>query len=250
MKHTLRLKILAGFGLLIAMLFLAGTISIIEFTRLSRSVNSLINNNYKTINAARSMLEALEREDSGILLLILGQWKEGRILLESSDSAFAVSLDIAMNNITEPNEEEYVQRVRDQYRMYRSAWERPIVDTGKEGNINWYQEHVHQYFLNVKAAVDDLMTLNQVSMYREATLLREKSKRAIMPGIVSIAAALLFLFLFNFFISRYFVQPLVRLKNAVQEYHPSDNFLQADISSRDEIKMLENEINQLIKRLS
>jgi nitrate/nitrite-specific signal transduction histidine kinase len=250
MRHKLRLKILAGFGLLIAMLFLAGTISIIEFTRISRSVNSLINDNYKTINATKTMLEALEREDSGILLLILGQWKEGRSLLESSDSVFNASLDIARNNITEHNENEYVRNISHYYQVYRAAWERPIVDTDKQGNINWYQHDVHRYFLEVKNAVDELMTLNQSSMYNEASLLREKAKRAIMPGIISIAAALIFSLLLNFFISRYFVSPIVRLKDAVQDYNPSDTFLQVDISSEDEIKMLEDEINQLIRRLS
>ncbi|MBN1131694.1 MAG: MCP four helix bundle domain-containing protein [Bacteroidales bacterium] len=250
MKRKLKYKILGGFGLLIAMLILAGTVSIIEFMKLSKDVNALIEDNYKTILAAKSMLEALEREDSGILLLLLGQWDDGRIILDSADNKFMTALDNAGKNITEPREDIYIEKIRESYQIYHSKWQRPIVDTDKQGDINWYEQDMHKSFLEVKSAVNDLMILNQTSMYKEASLLKEKSRRAIMPGIVSIVAALVFSIILNYFITKNFISPLNQMVDAVREVGPGNKVMKTDISSEDELKLLENEINKLINRLS
>ena len=64
----LREKILSGFLLLTMMLVVAGVWSIHELTAVGTSVQSILNDNYKSINAGKMMIEALEREDSAVLL--------------------------------------------------------------------------------------------------------------------------------------------------------------------------------------
>jgi HAMP domain-containing protein len=250
MFKKLKFKILAGFGLLIGMLILAGTVSILEFARLSRSVNSLLEDNYKTIKASKSMLEALEREDSGILLLILGQREVGQNILRSSDSLFDAAFNIARDNVTEPHEDEYIGEVSHDYSLFKSDWEHLLVDVKKEASMGWYNDTIHRDFLEVKNAVNELMTLNQNGMYNMASQLKEKSHRALMPGIVSIIAAVVFSLLLNFFISRYFVSPIIQLVEALQNHNIASRSLNVNIISKDEIKMLENEINGLIRRIS
>ena len=71
-----------------------------------------------------------------------------------------------------------------------------------------------------------------------------------MPGIVAIIAALIFSIVLNFFITRYFVRPISELAEAVNKYKEGENRLQANITSDDEIKFLEQAINDLIQRSS
>lgn len=234
--------------LLTAMLAVAGTISIIEFRWLSNSVHGLIQDNYKSIEASKTMIEALEREDSGILLLMLGDWEEGRLIMESAEDLFLSAFETAKNNLTETNEAEYIGKIDGAYQSYKSSWERPIVDTDKQGNITWYRDDIHEKFLDAKSAVNELMSLNQSKMYHEASVLREQSKRALMPGIVSIIAALVFSLILNFFITRYFVNPISELAEAVNEYREGDNKLRSNITSNDEIKDLEEAINNMLQR--
>ncbi|RCW38362.1 MCP four helix bundle domain-containing protein [Marinilabilia salmonicolor] len=248
MKKTLKLKIFASFMLLIAMLAIAGAISILEFRWLSNSVHGLIEDNYKSIEASKKMAEALEREDSGILLLMLGEWEEGRDIIESADRSFQAAFKVAKNNLTEDEEEKYIKDIEEAYRIYKSSWQRPIVDTDKQGDIAWYKDDIHKKFADTKSAVNELMSLNQSSMYNEVSELKEKSKRAIMPGIVSIIAALVFSIILNFFITKYFVNPISELAHAVNSYRDGDKSLRVDISSNDEIKKLENAINDLLHR--
>ena len=72
--------------------------------------------------------------------------------------------------------------------MYKKLWERPIVDTGKEGDIIWYFEDVHHVFLSVKYAVNELINLNDRMMFETATELKNRSQRSIIPGIVAIVS--------------------------------------------------------------
>jgi HAMP domain-containing protein len=249
MKNTLKLKILAGFGLLVAMLTVAGAISIYEFSRMSKSLNAVIEDNYKTIKAAKVMLEALEREDSGILMLILGEWEEGRDIMRTADSAFVAAFIVAENNLTEVNEAEYVRAIEQGYAKYKAMWERPVVGTDREGNVEWYRNEIHREFLLTKAAVNALMELNQKSLYSEATQLEARSRRAMMPGIVAILSAIIFSLIFNFFMTRYLVAPLRELSTAMQRYNFQSPELRVNVRSNDEIRMLADELNHLLRRV-
>ncbi|MBU1013760.1 MAG: hypothetical protein KKG99_12210 [Bacteroidetes bacterium] len=244
----IKFKILSGFILIIMMLVIAGIVSIYEFSRLSKSVTALIDDNYKTIEASKTMLEALEREDSGILLLLSGHWKKGREILDSADSLFLAAFNIAKNNITETNEDKYIEQIDQSYLRFKERWEPPIVGTAKENSIDWYFTDLHNYFLAAKNDVRALMILNQESMYQESTKLKEKARRAIMPGIVAIIASLVFLVMFNFFISRYYVKPIVDIIQSLKRHTSQTQSFEAGIVTKDEFKELEKEIQSLIYR--
>ncbi len=250
MKKNLKLKILAGFMMLVALLVAAGAVSIIEFLKLGRSVTALIDDNYKTIEASKSMLEALEREDSGILLVLLDEVDTGREIILTADSIFIASYNVAKNNITEVNEDAHILKIDSLYGQYKSKWRQHFNSLQNQGGIEVYHKDIHNSFLNVKSAVNDLMSLNQRSMFAEATMLKEKSHRAIMPGIVAIIGGLVFSLLLSFFISKYFVSPISEIAEAVKNFTTRDKTLRTNIRSNDEIKKLETEINSLIFRLT
>lgn len=245
----IKFKILSGFILIIMMLVIAGLVSVYEFSRLSKSVTALIDDNYKTIEASKTMLEALEREDSGILLLLSGHWKTGREILDSADSLFLAAFYIAKNNITENNEDDYIEQINQSYLKFKERWEPPIVGTTKENSIDWYFADLHDYFLAAKNDVRALMILNQNSMYQESTKLKEKAHRAIMPGIIAIIASLVFMVMFNFLISRYYVKPIVDIIRTLKTHTSQSQSFDAGIVTNDEFKELEKEIQNLIYRI-
>jgi methyl-accepting chemotaxis protein len=249
MKKSLKLKIYLSFLLLIAMLAVAGVVSIHEFRKLSDNLQSLIEDNYKTIKAAKNMMEALEREDSGVLLLMIGEWEHGRAILDSADNSFKTAFDIVKNNITESGEDKHIIDIKNKYETYKKEWVLPIVGTSKQKDIIWYKSNIHQKFLDVKEAVNSLIILNEENMHDTASNIKNKAHRAIMPGIVSIISALVFSLMLSFFITRYFVHPIVQLVEAVKFYEPDQKLLSSNINSNDEIKQLEQAINNLLVRL-
>ncbi|UCF62782.1 MAG: MCP four helix bundle domain-containing protein, partial [bacterium] len=121
----LRIKILSGFLILALMLLIAGLWSIYELSTIGSSVQKILDDNYRSIHAAKIMKEALEREDSGILLLLLGKWEEGRAILTSADSLFNANLDLAFDNITIEGEQEQLKLIQSNYESYKNLWEKP-----------------------------------------------------------------------------------------------------------------------------
>jgi HAMP domain-containing protein len=250
MRNKLKLKILAGFMLLLSLLIVAGVISILEFINLSRSFNALIEDNYKSIEASRTMLEALERKDSGLLLTLLDQSDDGLKIIKSADSAFMYAFSIAVNNVTENDEDKLIEVIATRYDYFKNQVELATEVKSDADKMNFYHNEIYFAFLDVKHSVNELMVLNQNRMYEDASLLKEKSYRAIMPGIVAIIGAGLFSLMLSFFISKYFISPLSELAEAIRAFSRHDKQLNTNIRSEDEIKKIELEVNNLIARLT
>jgi hypothetical protein len=242
-----RTKILLGFLILAIMLAVAGAYSIYELTTISTSVQKLLDDNYRSINAAKQMIESLEREDSGVLLLLLGKWKEGRATIVDAHKNFKIAFDIADTNLTIPGEKDYIDKIRDSYENYRDNWDRPIVGTEYEGNLNWYFEKVHRDFTQVKKVVEDLMTINDNAMYETASILKNRAHQAIIPGIVAISAALVFVIIFNFFVNVYIVNPIISMIKSIERFLQKGEAIKLNIDTRDELHDLAASIANLTR---
>ena len=245
----LRLKILSGFLILSTMLFIAGIWSIHEGRSLGASVQRILDDNYRSIDAAKTMIVALEREDSGVLLLLSGKWEKGRSIIQSADRLFEHGFKIARGNVTIAGELGYVDEVESKYRTYKDMWLRPIVGTRHEADIDWYLEKLHQAFLDAKESVNALMALNQQAMYQTASELKNSAHRATMPGIVAIVAALAFAFIFNYFVNIYIVSPIIKMTKAIRKFIETREPITLEIETNDELRHLAVSIQDLAERL-
>ncbi len=241
---SLRIKIISGFLILAVMLFAAGALSIHELMHIGQSVQSLLDENYRSINAAKNMIEALEREDSGILLLISGGEEEGRPIIQEADQYFQDAFKVAQNNITIPGEAGYVEAILKAYELYRTHWQEAVAGA-KQGDLEWYYNLVHPAFSEAKKTVNQLMTLNDKTLYKTASALKNRARRSIMPGVIAIISALLFTAVFNFFINLYFIAPIKKLTSGIRNYMVTGERSGLRVSSRDEISDLAAAIEEL-----
>ncbi len=242
----IRTKIMLGFLILVGMLAIAGSISVYELKKIGSSVQSLLDDNYRSINAAKDMIEALEREDSGMLLLLSGKWKEGRDTIQSANKNFIQALEIAENNLTVKGEKAFVEQIQEDYKKYRKMWDQPIVGTIYENNLNWYLEDVHEAFKEVKASVQKLMSVNDKVMYETASGLKNRAHQAIMPGIIAILSALVFALLFNFFVNIYFVNPILSITHSIDDFLSSNKPVSLKVNTKDELADLAHSVSELV----
>jgi methyl-accepting chemotaxis protein len=241
----LRAKILIGFLILSSMLLIAGVWSIHELNTIGTSVQKFLDDNYRSVNAAKMMMEALEREDSATLLLLLGNWEEGRKIMDDADTLFQKGLQIAENNITEPDEAAFVELIRSQYNVYKDLLKKPIVGTNKEGNLRWYFQGIHTAFLDVRNSVEKLMALNDQAMYDTASDLKSRANRAIMPGIVAIVAAVFFSLMFSYLVNYYVVSPIIKITRGIEEFAKSGKPFDVKVETKDEIEELASAVYSL-----
>lgn len=245
----LRAKILSGFLILSAMLVVAGAWSIREVASMGGSVQRLLDDNYRSINAAKSMIEALEREDSGVLLLLLGSLDRGTSIIQAADRMFLDAFEIASHNITVRGEQAQIEEINAKYRAYKELWVRPVPGTRLEGDLNWYSEKVHIAFQDAKASVEKLMTMNDQMMYQIASELKGRSHRAIMPGVIAIIAALVFSLFFNFFVHIYVVNPIIGITKSIQKFIETREPFQFKVETRDEIAELASSLGNLLAHI-
>jgi methyl-accepting chemotaxis protein len=249
MLKSIKWKIFFGFLVLAFMLFVAGSITIYEFVGLTRTVNALLEHNYKTMQSAITMLESLEREDSGILLVLSGNDTSGVRMIHEGDSSFMIAYHDAIQYSQGPENERLVGEIRENYDQYRLSIS--LSDIGKISTtrVSWYSGQVYPVFVDLKSAIKALMIHNQDIIFSETNRLRDKSQRATMPGIIAIISALALTVIFTYFINKFFVRPLIKLTGIVENYKSTNDLIDADIQTQDELKRLETAIQDLIYRL-
>jgi methyl-accepting chemotaxis protein len=214
------------------------------------SVQKILDENYQSIFAAKMMKEALEREDSAILLLLHGKWKEGRSILFSADSLFESEFEFASNNITVAGEQERLDTINQKYSSYKKLWERPIVNTDKQKNLDWYSIEVHKSFVSVKESLNKLINLNDKMMYQTATDMENHANKAIMPGIVAIISALIFTFIFSYLVNYYIASPIIKITERIVMFKEKRLPFEVNIETKDEIQHLSEALSHLCASLN
>src|SRR5665811_1551273 len=114
MVWTLRKKIFIGYGITLGLMIVVLTWALVNLLHLGKASDAILEENYRSILAAENMVYAIERQDSAILLLLLGgyedqAWKQFR----DNESEFFLWLSRAKDNITIEGEERTVKTIQD-----------------------------------------------------------------------------------------------------------------------------------------
>ncbi len=237
----LKYKLLAGFFLINAMLIVAGVMSIIELTKMRTEAISIIDGNYKTLHGLNLMFMSVEEEDKAVLMLMLGQWETGRSILKKADSAFSANYKVSIQSTSENTA---LKQVQQQYLTMKHLWELPIVDTKKQGNINWYYNAFMPAYEKTIQQIEKAMEYSQKQLHAESKQLLENSHRALMPGIVAIISAILMSMLMYFFISRFFAKPIEKILEGVKKYNDTGKSFSVAVNTNDELNELAKEIKK------
>src|SRR5690554_3821229 len=111
------------------MLLAAAVMSMLEFRKMGDSVEGVLKNNFSSIEATKKMMDALEREDSGLLLCIIGNRVTGLQTITSSHAIIRIALGDAGKNITETDEPIHIAAIISTYAAYHAS---VLAITGEE----------------------------------------------------------------------------------------------------------------------
>lgn len=238
----IKYKLLSGFFLINAILVVAGVMSITELTQMRNTTIKIIDGNYNLLHQLNLMLKSVEKEDKAVLMLMLGQWEPGREIISKADSSFSKSYKVAQQNTSD---NEALQQIGKQYAIYKHIWELPIVDTKKEGNIEWYYKTYIPAYQNINELINQAMEFSEQKLHNESTQLINNYHQSLMPSIIAIISAILMSFLMYFFTTRFFSKPVENILKGVKDYNKTGKRISMDVNSNDEIRELVNEIKKL-----
>ena len=250
---TIKKKILAGYGVAFTLMSMVFAWSVINLVSLGTASNAILQENYRSILSAENMIDALERQDSSVLLLLMGDTLDGAAQFRENEALFLQWLGRARDNITIRGEDKLITSIESGYNTYRRQFFELITRPGpnRPGGepLRIYNESFLPVFLNVRETCIELRNLNEKTMYKASVTAGTIAERAIWSTVLVGTSALFIALIFSILLAERIVRPLKRVMEASQQLAGGDYKVQVPVDSRDELGRLAGEFNRMAARL-
>jgi NtrC-family two-component system sensor histidine kinase KinB len=230
-------------------LIVLGAIAITTIGQLGSSSERILKDNYRSVLAAQRMKEAIERMDSAALFITLGRREEGKQLAFRNRKVFEEELEVQLNNITEPGEQEASESLSARWRDYLASYESFLQETNFEVLKSRYFAELFPKFFAVKKGADEILTMNQDAMVRKSDEVHRFSRRLeTMITFAAILAALAGIIASTALTTR-IIRPLSVLTQTARRIKEGDLEVRARVEGSDEIALLAREFNTMTDSL-
>ncbi len=252
MIKTLKGKISLLYLGLVVLIAIVGTTATINLFELSKSIDSLMIANYKSINSATKMMEAIERQDSAVLIYINVDTQKGKNLFTVNNEEFLKWYNVNANNVTEEGESKMIDTVRVSYTDYVNMFldlQEIRSQQGIEKANEFYDKKMMPDFIHIKDVLKQLNVLNEKSMFRSKALATKNAENSMYLILGMSMLAIIGGFAVSRFLTHRFLMPITLLTNNMRSIKAGELNQQAIINSKDEIGELSAEFNNMTKRL-
>jgi len=244
----LRKKISLGFVVIGAILFLSSIIAIFEFNRIRHSVTDLMKDNINSINTSRMLLELTDEYNFMLL---------SSVIMDSTLNSTEVVYDDRF--------EKYIGSIKSQFASEAEiatadslsvAYKRYLAEISLASNImklsvserkEWYNNKLMPVYKNLRNYKRQLGLLTQGALAKNTAGLQEGFYRSIMPGIIAVAAGIILVLLFNYFINLYFISPILLISRGLKSYKEFNKSYTVQFDNDDELQDLNEEVRSLIE---
>jgi signal transduction histidine kinase len=242
----LRQKLSLGFGGLLLIILIIGIQSIIHLTQLGPAVDVILRENYRSVIACQEMKESLERTDSGILFVLLGEKEKGTELIQKNEVVFEKALQAELNNITLPEEGRKAHHLQDLFKRYQAILhEMQGMKTSANQQRDAYFSKLFPLFIQIKETADEILQMNQKNMSDANNLARRSAASAKRQMYMLLLAGMLVAVGFVLFTGRWILRPINRLIRSAEEIKQGNLELVVESDSRDEIGQLSEAFNEM-----
>ena len=249
--QTFRQKIFIGYGASLILVVLILAWAMFMMLRLGRASESILRENYRSIQAAEHMIDAIERQDSAILLYLLGYQEQGLKEFRENETAFLQWLGRARDNITVPGEKEIIDSIEQNYTRYLGE----VVNlhlkgaSNQRGAVNLYHELILPVFRSTRDTCVKLREINHETMYAASNRAGQLSLQAVLSMSVIGSLAVIIGVVFSFFLSRLISRPVTELKKAALQIAEGNYEVQVPVQGSAELALLADQFNQMAEKL-
>ncbi len=247
----LRRKILVGYGITLALMAIVLVWAVVNLVSLGQASEAILRENYKSILAAENMIDAIERQDSATLLVMLDYGDEGLIQFRENENHFLQWLGRAKDNITIAGETDILSAIESGYSAYlvhfSELCEKKTVSPQEAGEF--YHETVLPSFKRVRDEAVRLRMINQDTMF-DASRRAEVVARTAIWSTAGVAVAAIGLGLgFSLLLSHKLVRPIRRMMEATDALAEGDYEVRVPTTGTDELARLAQGFNTTANKL-
>lgn len=241
----MRLKIKLGFILVGLVLLLAGVTSYIELTRLTSSVQTLIDNGAKSISLSKGVLDILQEHNEKVLEF----YRDKSINLDAfsgKDIEIMDSLYLqAQQSYPKSKELENIALARRKYLEVLNT----KMDTTFSVMSKWYVSEYNVAYTGFTNSVKEFMISSQQYVVKQTDRLKANIYRTTMQSVVALSVSVLILFVFFLLVDVYFIKPISAMSKALDRYLVNGAAFNVKVEGLNEPAKLRESIIQLIQRL-
>jgi NtrC-family two-component system sensor histidine kinase KinB len=249
--RTFRRKILLGYGASLVLIILVLSWAVFMILRLGRASESILRENYQSILAAENMIDAVERQDSATLLILLGYERQGASEFRENETLFLQWLGRAKDNITIPGEQEIIDRLDQSYARYLSEVSnlQLLYRSDRAQAAKAYHEVVLPLFRSTRDACIRLRDLNHETMYAATNRANKISLQAVFSISVIGGVSVILVIVFSLFVSILISRPVTELKEAALQVAQGNYAVQVPVRGSDELALLATQFNLMVEKL-
>ena len=217
-RPSMRVRLVRALGSIAAVLLLSGIISILEYRRMSDYVSELISSNIESINLSQRLADITREYDQQMLAVVV---TNDLTMMPNFDlEDFTAQADSLKASVKSPMGMEMVDSVVVSFDAFMrtsmkfdEVFLADSVDTGE-----WFFGTLQPRYNEFR---DDINVLNESihdDLQTNSANFDAGFYRSIIPGVVSVCAGLLMIFLLLYFIMVNYVNPIYRISDGIDAY--------------------------------
>jgi len=249
--RTFRKKILLGYGASLLLIIVVLSLAVVLILRLGRASESILQENYRSIQAAENMIDAVERQDSATLLILLGYERQGTAEFRENETLFLQWLGRAKDNITIPGEKEILDNLEKSYTRYLSELSnlQLLYRSEPARATNAYHEVILPLFRSIRDTCIKLRDLNHETMYAASNRANKISVQAVFSISLIGGVSVIIIIVFSLFLSHLISRPVTELKEAALHVAQGNYDVQVPVRGSDELTLLATQFNLMVEKL-
>lgn len=249
--RTFRKKILLGYWASLLLIIVVLSWAVFMILLLGRASESILRENYQSILAAENMIDAVERQDSATLLILLGYKQQGISEFRENETLFLQWLGRAKDNITIPGEKEIIDNLEKGYTRYLSEISnlQLLYHSEPSQATNAYHEVILPLFRSIRDTCIKLRDLNHETMYAASNRANKISVKAVFSISLIGGVSVIIIIAFSLFLSHLISRPVTELKEAALQVGQGNYDVQVPVRGEGELALLASQFNLMVEKL-
>lgn len=246
-RPSMRRRLFCSLGSVAAILVLSGAISIMEYRRMSDYVSDLIASNIKSINLSQRLADMTQEYDQQMLEVVL--LNDISRMPEFDLQLFRAQADSLKSSVTKMTSLPIVDTVATSFDAFMKA-SLKFDEVFLADNVNtgeWFFGSLQPSYNKFRRDIDTLNDAILEELKSNSADFDAGFYRGIIPGVVSVGAGLLLVFLLMYFIMVYYVNPLYKMSNGIDNYRAIGKKYGYVFDGDDQLANINNGITEIIE---
>jgi predicted PurR-regulated permease PerM len=244
-RLSLKAKTVLALSAIAVVLIVSGIISIVEYRRMSNYVSDMIAEDINSINVAQKLATVTDNYNLQILAVIGDDSLNS--LPDFDQQGFVFYCDSLRSSFSGENVLPLTDSVLYSYSAYMltSLELEQVIQSDFIDSRTWYFERLQPSFNRLSGDIDRLSQAMYDDLQANSEDFDRGFYRSIIPGIVAVSVGIILVLLLMFFIISYYVNPLKKMLDGLDDYRTMGRRYGCTFDGDDELAELNEGITEL-----